>query len=125
MAHAAYSKDANCLACRRLACLDCLVCGYAWAEKWRSMGRVKVVWDWSRKFFQCTDVFSIASLHSLTSYLSAFTQVLPPGHTILALEAGAKKWLDANPATYFDLFHAISYLFNNAHDFVARYHWQA
>jgi hypothetical protein len=41
------------------------------------------------------------------------------------LQAGAKKWLDANPVTWFDFFHVVSYLFNNAHNFVAWYYWQA
>jgi hypothetical protein len=40
------------------------------------------------------------------------------------LEAGAVERLDANPIACFDLFHAIPYLFDNAHDFAARYYWQ-
>src|SRR5215211_5142585 len=86
---------------------------------------VKVVWNWSHKLLQCRDIFSIASLHSLASYLSALAKVLPPGRTIVALEAGAKERLDANPITCFDLFYSVTQLFDNAHDFVARYYWQA
>src|SRR5215211_5783310 len=49
----------------------------------------------------------------------------PPGRTIVALEAGAKERLDANPITCFDLFYSVTQLFDNAHDFVAWYYWQA
>src|SRR5215212_2185764 len=49
----------------------------------------------------------------------------PPCRTIVTLEAGAKERLDANPVTCFDLFYCITQLFDNAHDFVARYYWQA
>src|SRR5215218_6162584 len=124
VANTSYAKDANCLACRRLAYLDCLVCGYARAEKWRSMLWVKIIWDPSHKLFKCRDVFSIASLHCLTGYLSALAEVLPPFHAVLAPEAGSKERLDANSVTYSDPFHAISCLFDDAHNLMARHQRQ-